>query len=383
MKNILFLSHSSELNGAELMLIQTLERLDRTRFKSVLVIPRPGPLKKYADESGIETIIVPMKWWLSDRTHVWRQPFAWIWNIQSIIILLNIIRNRNIHLVFTNSAVGFSGALASKISRRLHVWYLHEILGGNDIQLRCFLGKKWLTNFISAYSCRVLGNSRATLDHFSDPSKTRLVYNGIAKTENPDQSFLGTRKELGWEEDDIILGMVGRVCPEKGQMEALEAFALLKVEFPTLKLLVIGEIKDKKYFLKIEKRVQRLSLKEDVLFAGRMENIINVIHTMDFLIVASRSESFGRVIIEAMSVKTPVVAVRSGGIPEIIENGINGFLVPSNDPNDLVSIVRPILENREIAASAALKAVETVEKKFNIDMQIKMIETIIEECIDQ
>lgn len=365
------------------MLFQTLERLDRARFKSVLVIPRPGPLKKYAEGSGVETIIVPMKWWLSDRAHIWRQPFAWIWNIKSIIILRNIIRNRNIHLVFTNSAVGFSGALASRIGRRPHIWYLHEILGGNDIQLRCFLGKKWLANFISAYSCQVLGNSRATLVHFSDPGKTRLVYNGIALTENPDQSFFGIRKELGWEDDDIILGMVGRVCPEKGQIEALEAFALLKKQFPALKLLVIGEIKDKKYFLRIEKKVQQLSLEEDVLFTGRMENILNAIHTMDFLIVASRSESFGRVIIEAMSVKTPVVAVCSGGIPEIIENGINGFLVPSNDPNDLVSVVRTLLENREKAASAALRAAETVEKNFNINEQVNKIECIIEECIDQ
>ena len=100
------------------MLIQTLERLDRTRFNPVLVIPRPGPLNKYADDSGIETLIVPMKWWLSGRSLVWRQPIAWIWNIKSVKILVDIIRKRNIHLVFTNSAVGFSGALAARISRR-------------------------------------------------------------------------------------------------------------------------------------------------------------------------------------------------------------------------------------------------------------------------
>ena len=247
----------------------------------------------------------------------------------------------------------------------------------------CFLGKKWLANFISAYSCRILGNSRATLNPFSDPGKTRLVYNGISLSEKTDRSISGTRKKLGLGEEDIILGMVGRVCPEKGQMDVLEAFALLKNEFPALKLLIVGEIKDKKYFFSIEKRIQKFSLKKDVLFTGRMENILDIIHSMDILVVASRSESFGRVIIEAMSVNTPVVAVRSGGIPEIIENGINGFLVLSNDPSDLVSGVRPLLENRETAVSAALKASETVEKKFNIDVQVQKIESIIEECVEQ
>jgi len=365
------------------MLIQTLDRLDRTRFRSILVIPRPGPLKKYAEEAGIETVIVSMKWWLSDQFHVWRQPFAWIWNIKSIKILLVIIKNRKVDLVFSNSVVNFSGAMAARIARRPHIWYLHELLGGQNSQIKFILGKKSLIKIISAFSCLVAGNSQATLEPFSDPNKIRLVYNGIELTENPDRSFLGTREKLDLREDDIILGMVGRVCPEKGQMEVLEAFALLKNEFPALKLLVAGEIKDKKYFLKLEKKVEDLSLQEDVLFTGRMEHILSVIHTMDILIVASRSESFGRVIIEAMSVKTPVVAVRSGGIPEIIEDGINGFLLPSNDPGDLISGVQPLLENRDKAAAAVLKAAETVEKKFNINVQVKKIERIIEECIDQ
>jgi glycosyltransferase involved in cell wall biosynthesis len=120
-----------------------------------------------------------------------------------------------------------------------------------------------------------------------------------------------------------------------------------------------------------------------VIFTGRKENILAVMRTMDILIVASRSESFGRVIIEAMSVNTPVVAVSSGGIPEIIENGINGFLAPSNAPEDLISVIRPLLQDREKASSAALNAKDTVKKRFDINIQVKKITGLIEECIDR
>ena len=210
-----------------------------------------------------------------------------------------------------------------------------------------------------------------------------MIYNGIPITEVQDSTSAGIRKDFGLEESDTILGMVGRVCPEKGQREVVEAYVLLKVHFPALKLLLVGEIKDKKYFHRIEQRINELDLNEDVIFSGRKENILDVIRTMDILVVASRIESFGRVVIEAMSVNTPVVAVSSGGIPEIIEDGINGFLVPSNTPEKLASVLRPLLQDRRRADVAALNAKGTVKKRFDINIQVKKITGLIEECIDR
>ncbi|MBN2244685.1 MAG: glycosyltransferase family 4 protein [Candidatus Aminicenantes bacterium] len=383
MKNILFVSHSVELNGAEIMLLQTIERLDQTRFRTTLLIPGPGPLETEADKLGIEIIIVPMKWWLSERARLWRQPFAWIWNTKSVLTIRKIIRKKEIDLVFTNSAVVFSGALAARMCHRPHIWILHEILKGDNIQFWCFLGSRVLVKFITGISCRVIVNSLATQAPLGDHSKIRLVYNGIPLTKDQDQICSETRDELGLKKSDTILGMVGRVCPEKGQSKVVEAFAQLKNHFPALKLLMVGEIKDKKYFLGIEKRKNELSLNEDVIFTGRLDNILDVIRTMDILIVASRIESFGRVIIEAMSVNTPVVAVRSGGIPEIIEDGTNGFLVPSDDPMDMISVIRPLLESRKKTAAAVLSAKSAVEKRFDINIQVNKITSLIEECIDQ
>jgi glycosyltransferase involved in cell wall biosynthesis len=383
MKKILFVSHSAELNGAEIMLLQTIERLDRAKFKSFLIIPRSGALGREANKLGIDLMIVPIKWWLSDKARLWRQPFAWIWNVKSIFTIRKIIREQNIDLIFTNSAVVFSGALAARMCRRPHIWILHEILRGGNTQFWCFLGNRSLIKFITGISCRVVVNSQATKAPFYDHRKISLVYNGIPLNYHQDQTRSETRDKLGLKESDTILGMVGRVCPEKGQSKVMEAFAQLKLLFPALKLLIVGEIKDRKYFLGLEKRKHELSLNEDVIFTGRMENVLDIIQSMDILIVASRSESFGRVIIEAMSVDTPVVAVRSGGIPEIIEDGTNGFLAPSDEPEDLVSVLKPLLKDGEKTSAAALRARATVKKRFDINIQVNKITRLIEECIDQ
>ncbi|HOI45565.1 MAG TPA: hypothetical protein PLX50_08130, partial [Candidatus Aminicenantes bacterium] len=77
MKNILFVSHSVELNGAELMLLQTLKNIDREKFRLFLAAPGKGPLLEEAGRAGVWTFAVPMKWWLTEKSRVWRQPFSW------------------------------------------------------------------------------------------------------------------------------------------------------------------------------------------------------------------------------------------------------------------------------------------------------------------
>jgi glycosyltransferase involved in cell wall biosynthesis len=102
---------------------------------------------------------------------------------------------------------------------------------------------------------------------------------------------------------------------------------------------------------------------------------------MDCLIVASRAESFGRTIIEAMSVKTPVVAVKSGGIPEVIIHGTNGFLLDSREPEAIKEGMVSFLENREAHKQAAEKGYRTVQEKFLLSHQVQKIEHVLEECI--
>jgi glycosyltransferase involved in cell wall biosynthesis len=380
MKKICFHSHSSELNGAELNLLQIIERINRQRFYPSLIVPREGLLCEEASKLGIAVKIIPAKWWLTEKGRLWKQPLARIWNIPAVRALAYWIRQEKIDLVFSNSCASFSGALAAQKARVPHVWYIHEMLAGETPQLAYMFGQNALARKIGRFSCRVLVNSMATQAFFGDKSNVRLVYNGVKLQDGDRNESRKLRSRWDLDNEDIVFGIVGKVCEEKGQRETIEALGELGRKQP-VKLLVVGPVKSRAYFAELEKVCEAYDIKDRVVFTGYQRDVIQHLRSMDCLIVASRAESFGRTIIEAMSVKTPVIAVKSGGIPEIISHESNGFLLESRTPRTIQEGMLSFLDNRDAHERAAEEGFRTVQEKFLLSDQLKKIEIALEECL--
>ncbi|MFC2163456.1 glycosyltransferase family 4 protein [Acidobacteriota bacterium] len=383
MKSVLFLSHTSELNGAELWLLQFLTGLNRSKFNPLLVVPYPGPLADCAQTAGVQTVLIPFKWWLTEKVGLWKQPLSWLWNARSVLRLARLIEERKVDAVVSNSAASFSGALAAKAKAIPHIWAVHEILGKKKPQLSFLLGQRILIRLIQSLSCKVVISSRATGLCFGESEKVRLVYSGVdlPTGDLPDPKVFRTRFNLS--EDDVVLGMVGRICNEKGQREMIQALGLLSTDYPRLKLLLAGGVKDKNYLSSLQKIIERENLGNRVIFAGFQKDIISLLDALDCLVVASKMESFGRTIIEAMAVRTPVIAVRSGGIPEIITSGENGLLLDSRKPEELKKAIISFFHDQAAFQRAADEGVETVKKGFLLQNQIHGIESVLEECLGQ
>lgn len=382
MKNILFLSHSAELNGAEQWLLQTLERLDKQKFCPYLILPCPGPLEEEAEKLAIEIFHVPMKWWLTEMSRIWKQPLAWLWNIPSIFKVRKIIQAKKIDLVLTNSSVIASGALAARREKIPHIWVIHEVLKGENPIVRFLFGSWVLARFILRLSSKVVVNSRATQKAFGSSERVRLIYNGM---EIPEEEYFPAdvlRKELSIEEGDIVFGIIGKIYKGKGQRELLQAFASLSSSFPRLKLLVVGGVGNRRYYGSLQKIIRRHSLDKNIIFTGFRKDLNRLLKLVDLIVVASQVESFGRVALQAMASGKPVLAVRSGGLPEIIKNGENGFLVDSSRPEVLAKALGDFLEHREKMRPIIQKAYETVRKRFSLDSQVKEIEELFIECFE-
>ncbi|MBN1222370.1 MAG: glycosyltransferase [Candidatus Aminicenantes bacterium] len=382
MKTVLFLSHTAELYGAELMLLQTLSVIDRSRFLPVLVIPRAGPLEAQAKELGLETRIIPSKWWLTGKTGLWKQPFAHLWNLRGVFRLARFLGERRIHLVFSNSAASFSGALAAKIKGIPHIWAIHEVLGGKKPILRFIFGQRSLAKLILRLSCRVVVNSHASEKAFCGSPKVRLVYNGIEVLPLDDSNRRSVRRALGFSEEDVVLGMVGRISAAKGQRQLITALGMVREDYPRVKVLLVGESKQKNYFFGLQKLIERRKLEGRVVFTGYRKDVIPLLKAVDCLFVASKVESFGRTIIEALSVRTPVVAVKSGGIPEIISHGENGYLLESREPEELKKAICTFIREREAFDRAANRGEAMVVERFSLKNQKKLLESVLEECFD-
>lgn len=381
MKNILFISHSAELNGAELWLLETLKRLDRRSYAPSLIVPRPGPLLDAAADLGLETFVVSMKWWITERSRIWRQPLAWIWNLKSVKKIAAIIRERSIDLVFTNSAAMNTGAKAARRTKVPHVWAIHEVLRGPSPFLRFLFGGRALTRFIVKSSVRVIVNSEITRAAFAGAANVTLIHNGVDIQTGDEGRQSSIRRDLGIAADDLVAGIVGKIYKGKGQREAILAVAALSGKYPNLKLLVVGEVREEGYYDGLRKIVRENGLEGRVLFVGYHPDLVDILKVMNVLIVASVVESFGRAALDGMAAGVAVLAVRAGGLPEIIQHGRNGFLIDSREPKVIALALEHLFLNPAEVRPAVEGGWRTVREKFSIVRQIEGIERVLAETI--
>ncbi|MBN2200139.1 MAG: glycosyltransferase family 4 protein [Candidatus Aminicenantes bacterium] len=381
---VLFVSHTAELNGAERMLLDLLRSLDRRVFRPLLVVPRSGPLRKEAEALNIPSVVVPMKWWLSAPGTAWRQPPAWLWNIRSVFRLRRLIRRRGIDLVCSNSAAAVGGALAARLAGRPHVWIIHEILSGPRPLLRFFLGNRLFVRVIRRLSRRVVVNSLATGAAFRPAPGVDVVHNGILIPRTKPAPDPALRKKLGLRVPDRVVGVVGRLAPAKGQAEMVEALALVRGRVKGLKVLFVGPAAGGRFLGRLRETAVRRDVEGDVRFAGSFADVFSVLPLMSLLVSASRVESFGRTIVEAQAAGIPVLAVATGGVPEIIRHGVNGFLVESNRPEALAGALVDFFSRKKAEVARVVgNARKSVAREFRAETQARKMEGIFRSVLEE
>ncbi len=164
------------------------------------------------------------------------------------------------------------------------------------------------------------------------PSRVRRIHNGVDLSRPngvaPGAAF---RERYGIPADRVLITQVSQIKPEKGVDDILQAARLALVEQPNLHFALVG---DGKYLEKYAQRTRELGIEDHVTWTGLVTDPVGegVFAATDILCLPSRwQEAFGLVLAEAMSCEKPVVATRVGGIPEVVEDGETGFLVPRGD----------------------------------------------------
>ena len=174
------------------------------------------------------------------------------------------------------------------------------------------------------------------------------------------------RREFGFSANAFVVGYVGQFIRAKGHPQLVEAFCQISQKIPEARLLLVGSGDCSETGKKIEK----LNLKDKVIFAGWREDIPACIKAMDVFVQPSLSEAFSQVIIEAMGTGTPVVATTVGGADEVISQGETGLLVPPDDPSAIADAVFKLYENQPLRESLVLKAQAHVRKTFTVEKMV-------------
>jgi glycosyltransferase involved in cell wall biosynthesis len=161
----------------------------------------------------------------------------------------------------------------------------------------------------------------------------------------------------------VRIGVVARLAPEKGIPVLLEAFAPLAHERPDLQLVIVGDGRERG---ELERLAQRLHIEHAVEFLGYQDAVESILVTFDLFVLPSLTEGIPLALLEAMGAGLPAVATAVGGVPEVIENGVSGVLVPPNDPLALRTAISSLLEHPDDRARIGANAVRRVQEKFGL-----------------
>jgi glycosyltransferase involved in cell wall biosynthesis len=173
--------------------------------------------------------------------------------------------------------------------------------------------------------------------------------------------------------DEYKIIYVGRFADYKGIPFLIDTFYQLIMDNYDARLYLVGDGDEES---KIRKKVSALNLEKHVIFFGYQKNTLPYIKNADLLVVPSNAEAFGRVLLEAMNIGIPVIGTRAGGIPEIIEDGINGFLIDYGDVDNLKRSIIEILKNNSLREKIIQGGYDTVNSKFRVETYQGKLENI-------
>lgn len=245
-----------------------------------------------------------------------------------------------------------------------------------------------LDQMCTRLSHRVIAVSQHTADHLVEAEgapreKIDVVLNGI-DFERVQVSGADAKEKIRKEfdaEDSHLLLTAARFHPEKGYFHLFDAMPMLKekVKKP-FKLLIAGSGSFEQEF---RDYVTRLNCDDVVRFVGFRKDIADLMTSADLFVLPSLAEAFGLVLTESIYLGTPVVASRVGGIPEIIEDGVDGVLVPPANNEALADAVADLLNNPEKLNSLARTGREKIASKFQFQDMVKEYEKVYEKLIKE
>ena len=204
-----------------------------------------------------------------------------------------------------------------------------------------------------------------------------LIYNGVdLQRYNHEQPCCTLHEDYRIPENSPIVGVVARLEAEKGHRTLIDAWPVVLEAHPEAWLLIVGEGSERN---SLEAQAASLGIADHVVFTGRREDVPAVTAALDVAVLPSYREAQGLSVLEAMALSRPVVASNVGGIPEMIEDGVSGLLVPAGDCEALAASIVRLLSDHPYADMLARRGHDLVHDRFCIELMTNSIEAIYDE----
>jgi glycosyltransferase involved in cell wall biosynthesis len=325
--------------------------------EDVVVCASPRPHKHTFEaevrEAGVQIVDIPRpRARLRDQLGSWR-PLA------------QVLRSERPDVVHAHNPAALLAALAARLLARTPetaiVTTYHGLVGERSARgaVRALRRSDLVTAIGPAAADELL---HAGLD----PGSLVIVANGVSASVTRDRTEV--RRELAVPEDAELVLTVGRYTPEKNQAQLLEAVALLSPRRPRLRALLVGVGPLEP---ELRERIRQLGLDGIVQLTGVREDAVDVAAAADVVTLTSQREGLGLALLEAMAVGTPVVGNRVGGIPDVVEDGVSGLLVPAGDATATAAAIERILDEPDLRTRLSSGGRARVAEHFSLDSMVQ------------
>jgi len=227
----------------------------------------------------------------------------------------------------------------------------------------------------------VSGAVRRSATGLVAPERLVTVPNGI-EVLDPGRAGRALRSELGLDPGAPVIGCVARLSPEKGLPDLLQAAALLRARWPRLAVLLVGDAPaGSRHAAELRRRAARLGIEQSVRFCGYRSRADELAAAFDVHVCASLAEPCGLATLEAMASGRPVVATASGGSPELVADGVEGFLVPPGDPVRLAARLDCLLDSPGLRREMGRRGRARVERDFGLALMAERTESVYRDAL--
>jgi glycosyltransferase involved in cell wall biosynthesis len=360
--------------GAERVATEVVTRLDPARFDRTLCVSRWKPQEE-ADpliaprvralrDAGVRIIGIRR----SSRLGFW----AWA-------PLLSVLRDERIDILHSHQfGSNFWASILGRIAGT-PVVIAHEHNWSFEGQpLRRFLDRHVIAKRADAFLAVSRQTRRAMIElEGIEPDRVRFVPLGIATP--PSAPNGDVRAELGISDGAPVIGTACTLRPEKALDVLVRAGAALVRDFPDLRLLIAGDGPDRD---RVEALVDQLGLDETVTLLGGRPDIPDFLRALDVAVCSSDWEGSPLSVMEYMEAELAVVATRVGGIPDMIESGVEGMLVEPGDPEAIAGAVAGLLSDPAAAAEMGRRGRRRRRAEFDLDVTARAIGDLYEELYE-
>lgn len=354
--------------GAETVLLTLASRLADDRYRSIALVPSDGWLRRKLLAAGIPTVIADSNAWYD-----FRLPRA----------LANTIRREKVDLIhshllgqnFYSCLIGYP--LGRKTVVTFHGLLRSSEVGGMKGMIRVQTVKRWASAVVA-----VSDHLEQSLRRLGFPAEKLIrIYNGIDLDRFPMAEGDRLRRELQCPPHTQLVGMVANMRESKGYEHFVHAARLLANSIPQARFVAVGET-EPRLNAELNDLVRKLGMQDRFLFLGFREDVPQILCDLDVFVLSSVSEGFSLSTVEAMATGRPVVATRSGGPQEIVEDGKTGLLVPPSNAEALADAIRHLLTHPAYAAQLGQNARLRVERDFSLRRMVQEYEILYERCLN-